>query len=300
MIEAINLAKNFDSKTALQELNATIQNGSIYGLVGSNGAGKSTFLRLIAGVYEPSVGSIKIDGENIFENTKIKNKVFFVSDDYYFLPYSTTNQMAKYLSAFYENWSWERYEKLCSIFPINPSAKIYTFSKGMKRQSALILALSSMPDYLLLDEAFDGIDPVIRTAIRKLLSDDVANRNLTVLISSHNLRELEDFCDQVGLLHDGKVLFQRDIDDLKLGFCKVQCVFDKNFDDSILKSELEILKIDKRESLYTIIAKGNKDDVLDIINEHNPIFSEAISLTLEEVFIYEMEAVGYDYNNIIF
>lgn len=300
MVKTNSLVKNFGEKIAIDDLNIEIESGSIFGLVGSNGSGKSTFLRLLSGVYYPDGGSITVDGEECFENIGLKNKIFFVSDDFFFKPYASLNSMANFLSCFYENWDWERFEKLCTLFPINKKGKISSFSKGMRRQAALILALASKPSYLLLDEAFDGIDPVIRIAIKKLLSDDVSERKMTVIISSHNLRELEDFCDHIGLLHNGKILMEQDIDNLKLGFCKLQAIFDCGIDGKTLKENLHILKLEKREKLYTIIASGDKEEIINIINSLGAKFCEAIPLSLEEIFVYEMEAVGYDYNNIIF
>jgi len=300
MIKATDLVKKFDDFTALKTLNTQIERGSIYGLVGSNGSGKSTFLRLIAGVYRPDGGSIQIEGADVFENMQLKDRIYFVADDLYFFAQSTVNDMADFYKGLYSNWSEEKYKKLCEIFPINPKNKISTFSKGMKRQAAIILALSTQPDYMLLDEAFDGLDPIIRTALRKLISDDIAARNATVIISSHNLRELEDLCDHVGLLHAGKILFERELDEVKLGFCKVQAAFGTAPSLEALKQHLQIMQYDTKGSLVNIIVRGDIDSTLKYINSLSPIFSEAVPLTLEEVFIHEMEAVGYDYNNIIF
>ena len=300
LIKAEKLCKKFNEKLALDNLDLEINDGTIFGLVGSNGSGKSTFLRLISGVYYADGGKITIDGEETYENIELKNKIFFVSDDFYFKPYSNLDQMAKFLSCFYENWDFQRYEKLCSIFPIDKTAKISSFSKGMKRQAALILGLSAKPSYLLLDEAFDGIDPVIRVALKKLLSDDVADRKLTVVISSHNLRELEDFCDHVGLLHKGKIMMEQDIDNLKLGFCKMQAIFSEEKSDESLRERLDLLKLERKNNLVTLIAKGSKEELKKVLEDMGAIYCDIIPLSLEEIFVYEMEAVGYDYNNIIF
>lgn len=300
MMKACNLVKRFDQLTALDSLNATIEDGCICGLVGSNGAGKSTLLRLIAGVYQPSEGSITIDDQPIYENEAIKQQIYFVPDDLYFFPGSTMDDMANYLKKLYVNWNQQRYEELLTKFPMSRKNKLHNSSKGMRRQAALILALSCQPKYLLLDEAFDGLDPVLRLALRKIMADDVAQRGMTVLIASHNLRELEDVCDQVGLLHQGRILFQRELDDLKLGFCKVQAAFKPMVPEEELRKTLDILKLEVSGSMLSVVARGNVEEVSEKLGRFQPLFCEAVPMMLEEIFIYEMEAVGYDYNNVLF
>ncbi|MEG1778482.1 MAG: ABC transporter ATP-binding protein [Oscillospiraceae bacterium] len=299
MIKATALTKRFEDTVALQSLTTEIEKGSIYGLVGSNGAGKSTLLRLIAGIYQPDEGSIQIDGVEIFENEALKDKIFFLADELFFFQGATMDKMAEFYKGVYINWSDEVYKKLSGIFPISSNKRIAGFSKGMQRQAALVLALSTCPEILMLDEAFDGLDPVIRNLLRRILADDVATKGTTVIISSHNLRELEDLCDQVGVLHGGKILFQREIDDLKLGFCKLQAAFKPAITKEAF-SEIELLKFETKGSMVNLIAKGNKEDIISEIEKLNPLFVEAVGLTLEEIFIHEMEAVGYDYSNIIF
>ncbi len=299
MIQATGLVKCFGDFTALSELTTQIQKGSIYGLVGSNGSGKSTFLRLIAGVYIPDGGTLQIDGQAVYENIAVKQRIFFVADDLYFLPQSSMNDMAGFYRGIYHNFSDERYQKLCGIFPLDPKKKITTFSKGMKRQAALLLGLACQPDLLLLDEAFDGLDPVMRGAVRKLLSDEIASREMTVLITSHNLRELEDLCDHVGLLHKGRILFEREIDELKLGFCKVHAAFPEGIGDEML-SGLDLMQVSRNGSLLNLIVRGRSADASEYLLSKGAVFAEGVPLTLEEVFVHEMEAVGYDYNNIIF
>lgn len=300
MIKATNLIKRFDDFTALDRLDTVIEDGCICGLVGSNGAGKSTLLRLMAGVYQPTEGSITVDDEPIYENESIKQQIYFVPDDLYFFPGSTMDDIANYLKRIYVNWNQQRYEDLLTKFPMSRKQKLHTSSKGMRRQAALILALSCQPKYLLLDEAFDGLDPVLRLALRKIMADDVAQRGMTVLIASHNLRELEDVCDQVGLLHQGHILFQRELNDLKLGFCKVQAAFKPMIPEETLRSALDILKLEISGSIVSIVARGAVDEVTEKLEQLQPLFCEAVPMMLEEIFIYEMEAVGYDYNNVLF
>lgn len=299
MIKTTDLTKRFGDFTALDTFNTQIADGSIYGLVGSNGSGKSTLLRVIAGVYRPDGGRVELDGAEPFENPPVKDNLFLVSDDLYFIPQYSMNDMAKFYASLYAGFDMETYTAMCARFPIDPRKKINTFSKGMKRQVALILALACRPQYLLLDEAFDGLDPVIRGALRKILADQIAERSMTVIIASHNLRELEDLCDYMGLLHQGKVIFEREIDEVKLGFCKVQAGFRVMPGPDKLQ-QLNIMQIEQTGSVLSMIVRGNSDEILSYMETLAPLFVETVPLTLEEVFIHEMEAVGYDYNKIIF
>ena len=300
MIAAKNFVKTFDGKNAVDNLNVTIKNGVIYGLVGTNGSGKSTFLRSVCGVYYADEGTVTVDGEEVYENIGAKSKVFFVSDDMYFLPNSSIDDMSKLYSGVYPTWDQEKYEKLTSRFPIDKKAKIKNFSKGMKRQAAIILALSCRPQYLLLDEAFDGLDPVIRVAVRKLIAEEVAERGMTVIISSHNLRELEDFCDTVGILHNGRLIMQQTMESISGRYCKAQVVMDKNSTALDNLQDERILSVKKSGSIYTVSCTMSCDEAEKFIGNFNPVFMDFIPLTLEEVFVSEMEAIGYDTNNIIF
>ncbi|MCI8624035.1 MAG: ABC transporter ATP-binding protein [Provencibacterium sp.] len=300
MIEARSVVMRFEDITALDSFSAEIHRGSIYGLIGSNGSGKSTLLRLMAGVYRPDEGTVTVDTLPVFENEEAKSRVFFVSDDFYYFPQATLDEMAAFYRGFYPSFSMERYRQIAAMFPIDPGRKIQTFSKGMQRQVALILGLAAQTDYLLLDEAFDGLDPILRTALRRILADDVARRNIAVVITSHNLRELEDMCDQVGLIHRGAILFQREIDELKLGFCKVQAAFRPLPDPERLREQLDILQLETRGSLMHMVVRGGSSQVLSVLESYGPLFAESLPLTLEEVFINEMEAIGYDYNNVLF
>ena len=300
MITAKNFTKIFDDKTAVDNLDISIGNGCIYGLVGTNGSGKSTFLRTVSGVYYADKGTVMVDGQEVYENIAAKSKVFFVSDDMYFLPNSSIEDMSKLYKTIYPTWNQQKYDNLTEKFPIDKNKKVKNFSKGMKRQAAIILALSCQPQYLLLDEAFDGLDPVIRVAVRKLIAEEVLERNMTVIISSHNLRELEDFCDTVGILHNGRLIMQHTMDTLSDRFCKAQVVMDKAGTALENLQENNILSVKKSGSIYTVVCAMSCDQAEKYLGRFNPVFMDFIPLTLEEVFVYEMEAIGYDTNNIIF
>ena len=298
MIEARKLTKKFDTVAALDGISFSISSGSLFGLVGSNGAGKSTFLRTLAGVYAPDGGEVLVDGLTPFENSAVKSKLFFISDYPYFIPQSTLIDMADFYSRIYPNWNKKRFEELCSLFPIGTKDKILNMSKGMQRQAALICALASQPSYLLLDEIFDGLDPVMRQLLKRIVSNEVSERGMTVIIASHNLRELEDCCDHIGLFHKGGVIFERDLDELKLGINKVQAVL-KPMPDLSAFAPLDIVKTELHGSLINLVVRGSKEEILTKINSLNPIFAEVLPLTLEEVFISEMEVAGYDLDNIL-
>ena len=297
MLKATALQKRFEDKMALDGLDTEIGRGCIYGLVGPNGSGKSTLMRLMSGVYRPDGGSITLEGEEIFDNIAAKDRIFYLSDDLYFPPKSTTDDLMKFYRGLYSGFSMETYRRLCGYFPIDPAKRLSTFSKGMRRQAALMVALSCGTDYLLLDEAFDGLDPVIRLMVKKLIAEQIAERDTTVVISSHNLRELEDLCDQIGLLSAGHLLFEKDIDALKLGFCKVQAAYDHPVDWQ--GTGLTILEKKQRGMLVSLLVRGTPEETLQVLNTLSPRFAEVIPMTLEEVFIGEMEAVGYDYSNIL-
>lgn len=302
MIELKEFTKKFDGFTALEAVTFQVEEGSIFGLVGSNGAGKSTLLRGISGVYAPDGGQALIDGQEPYENTELKSRVFFVSDYPYFMAQFSLRDMADFFRRLYPNWSQEEYQRLCKIFPLDQKMKIHNMSKGMQRQAALICALSTMPDYLLMDEVFDGLDPVMRQLLKRVVSERAAERKMTVVIASHNLRELEDFCDHVGLIHRGGVIFERELDDLKLGIHKVQAVYRPALDSSALeelREKLDIVKLETRGSMVSFVARGTEEEIAAVINGRNTIFFETLPLSLEEVFISEMEAAGYDLDRIL-
>lgn len=299
MIEAVNLTKKFDDIVAVDHVNATIRDGNVFGLIGTNGAGKSTFLRMAAGVLRPDEGGITIDGMEVFENEKAKMRFFYISDDQYFFSNATPRDMMAYYKAVYPAFDEERFHGLMKSFDLNERRKINTFSKGMKKQLSVICGVCAGTDYLFCDETFDGLDPVARQAVKSLFAGEIAQRGLTPVVASHNLRELEDICDHVGLLHRGGILFSRDLDDMKLGINKAQCVFD----EPVAKEDftpLEVMQLESRGSLYTITVRAGRDELAARIQELRPIFYEVLPLTLEEIFISETEARGYDIKKLLF
>ncbi len=298
MICAKNITMQFDDFTALKNLNCEIPDGIIYGLVGSNGAGKSTFLRLLSGVYKPKSGEITVDGAPVYENPHVKRKILYVPDELYFLPQSNMKIMANLYRSVYDDFSMERFDKLTKTFGLNPKGNFNTFSKGMKRQAATILALSAMPQYLFFDETFDGLDPVMRNLVKQVIYNDVMERKTTTIITSHSLRELEDTCDQLALLHKGGVVFESDIQNLKTSLFKVQVAFKESFDRTKFEN-IEMLNYTQAASVATFIAKGDRDAVAAQIRTMNPLLLDVLPLNLEEVFVYEMEALGYAFKDIL-
>ncbi|KHE72799.1 ABC transporter ATP-binding protein [Halobacillus sp. BBL2006] len=298
MIEVRGVDKSYEKERILKDVSFTVGKGSIYGLLGSNGAGKTTLMRIIAGILKQNSGRVCVLKEDVFENSVIKQRMVFLPDALYFLPQYTVKQMADFYRGMYENWNEERYEKLKELFNLNENKKVSQFSKGMQRQVALWLSMSVMPDVLVLDEPFDGLDAVIRKKVKNLIFQDVASREMTVLISSHNLREVEDICDHVGILHNGELLLERDLDDLKEDIHKVQVAF-KDENEHILESDLNIVYQERRGSVLLLIVKGNENEISRTINRFNPIVYDRLSLTLEEIFIYEMGGAGYAIENIL-
>ena len=298
MIKIDNVSKSFGKVQALDKLSIEINSGSVFGLVGSNGSGKSTLLRILAGVYTADAGKITIDDMDIYDNPDVKGKCCFVSDFPYFSNNATLSRLSKLYKSIYPNWSDKKYKELCSTFPIEEKANVITMSKGMQRQVALILALSTCPKYLFLDEIFDGLDPVVRQLVKKLIIGEITESNMSVVIASHNLRELEDLCDHVGLLHKGGILLEQELDNLKLQLHRIQAAFNRSLPSDAF-STLDVVSIKNTGKLYNLVVRGDKEEIYRLINTYNPIFTESLSLTLEEIFISEMEVAGYDINNIV-
>ncbi|MCR5808400.1 MAG: ABC transporter ATP-binding protein [Clostridiales bacterium] len=298
MITAKDLTKKFDSFTALNSLNCSIPEGCIYGMVGSNGAGKSTLLRLISGIYRADGGSVEIDGKNVYDDPEVKNRLVFVPDELYFLPRANLIRMARLYASVYERFSYDKFKNLVRTFKLSPTANIGTFSKGMKRQAATILALSCNADFILFDETFDGLDPVMRNLVKNLLYDDVMERKATAVITSHSLRELEDTCDQLSLLHKGGIIFESDIGNLKTSLFKVQVAFSGEYDRSKFQG-VDMLSFTKHGSVSSLIVRGDREETAAKIKAMDPILFEILPLSLEEVFVYEMDALGYEFSEVL-
>ena len=280
---------------ALNTLSCTIPSGCIYGMIGSNGAGKSSFLRLLSGVYRPNSGEITVDGEGVWENPAVKSRILFVPDELYFLPQSNMTDMAGMYRAIYPRFDRERFLRLSDLFGLDARANIASFSKGMRRQAATVLALSAKPDYLLFDETFDGLDPVMRQLVKKVIYEDVIERQATAIITSHSLQELEDTCDQLALLHRGGIVLQSDVQDLKTALFKVQTAFEGNFGRERFEG-INILSYTQMGSVCTFIVRGDREATEARIRAMGPLLLDVLPLTLEEVFIYEMQALGYSYD----
>ena len=298
MIKADGIVKIFDDVKSLDEVSLLIDNGSIFGLIGSNGSGKSTFLRILSGIYRPESGNIFFDGENVWERPDVKREIVYLSDEQYFPPHATVYEMMKFYSSVYPSFSRERYKQLVSLFGLDERRKITTFSKGMQKQVQFLIGVSCNARYLFCDETLDGLDPVMRQTVRKIIAEEVAARGMTVIFASHNLKEIEDICDHVALLHKGKLLFEAGIDDIKLGVHKVQLSFPKERADEAQEKlfALDNVSCARRGSLFTIVVRGTEEEVEARLNELEPLFIEFIPLTLEEIFITEMEERGYDFN----
>lgn len=299
MIKADNLTKRFQGVTAVDHIHAEIQDGTVFGLIGTNGAGKSTFLRMAAGILKPDEGTITLDGEAVFEDIRVKARCFYIPDEPYFLGNGTADDMKTFYQGIYPNFDTDRFAKLLKSFELDGRRKIQTFSKGMKKQLAVLLGICAGTDYLFCDETFDGLDPVMRQTVKSLFANDIEERNLTPVIASHNLRELEDICDHVGLLHRGGMLLSKDLDDMKMNIHKIQCVLPAGLDRTNLQ-DFDIMTVEQRGSLLTLTVRGQKEEIQARMQSYHPVFFEMIPLSLEEIFISETEVAGYDIKKLIF
>lgn len=299
MIRINQLTKSFDKERAIDEVSLHIQKGSIYGLLGSNGAGKTTLLKVLAGIYRGDKGSVQIHKQDVFENIELKAKIIFMPDAPYFFPQSSILQMASYYKRIYPQWSQQRFDELGQIFKLDQKRKLHRMSKGMQRQAAFWLALSCMPELLIMDEPIDGLDPVMRQQIKNLLFQEVSDRQLTVLISSHNLREIEDLCDHVGIMHKGQMIVEKELDDLKADTHKIQVAFRHPEEAKAIQSELNLLHIEQRGSIMLFIVKGEREQIKTQFQAFKPYVLDILPLTLEEIFIYEMGDAGYDVTPLI-
>ena len=299
MIKAYGISKRYEKENVLENLSMNVEKGSIYGLIGSNGAGKSTLLNVLSGVYKQDSGSCEIDGEEVFENTKIKAKIAYITDDPFYFSGATMKEMALFSNRIYPGFSMEKFEKTAAMFPLDVNKKLASFSKGMKRQAAIILAIAREPEVLLCDECFDGLDVVVRQTVKGIFVSEAAERGMTVVISSHNLREMENLCDTIGILHDNKIVVERSMTDIREMMHRYSAAYKPMVDVEELKSRLNVVSLKVRGNILEIVARGEADEIEKILSEYNPILIDKTELTLEDIFIYEMEVNGYDFTKIL-
>lgn len=300
MIEAVHVKKNFDKIQAVDDISATIQEGSVFGLIGTNGAGKSTFMRMMCGVLKPDEGKILIDDIPVYENEQAKAKLFYISDDQYYFSTGTPDDMLRYYQVIYPAFDSTKCKELLGRFGLETRRKISTFSKGMKKQLSVLMGICANTKYLLCDETFDGLDPVMRQAVKSIFVNEMEERGMTPIIASHNLRELEDICDHIGLLHKGGILLSKDLEDMKCNIHKLQCVFSNPEDITSIEKRVEVIRKEQRGQLYTLTIRGTQEEIEQQAANLNPVFYEVLPLSLEEIFISETEVVGYDIKNLIF
>ena len=296
MLEAKNVVKTFDGFRALDGATLTAPAGAVYGLVGPNGAGKSTLIRHLTGVYRPDSGELLLGGEPVYENPAVKRRMAAIADDWYYFPQSSIREMAGFYAGLYPTFSWERYNKLREAFPLPEKQMLRRMSKGMQKQAAFWLTMSCMPEVLILDEPVDGLDPVMRRQVWSLLLGDVEERGLTVLVSSHNLRELEDVCDRVGIIDRGRMLLERVLSEMQENMTKLQLVRPEG---AALPQELDVLHTAGQGRLKTLIIRGRAAEVTARLERLEPIFMDAVPLTLEEIFIYELGGEGHEVRDIV-
>lgn len=297
MIEVKGLTKHFGNFKALDSLDLHVKEGSVYGLLGPNGAGKTTLIKHLMGIYRQDSGTVLVQGEPVYENPNMKSSIGYISDDLYFFSQYTIDEMADFYASLYPQWSWERYKLLKQVFPIDSKRRVTRLSKGMQKQVAFWLSICTLPRLMILDEPVDGLDPVMRKKVWNLVLQDVAEYKTTVLVSSHNLRELEDVCDHVGILHNGKIVVERELDNIKSDIHKLQIAFSGEVPKDFLSDE-EVLHTSKNGSVLLMIVKGERDRLLTKVQNHNPVILDLLPLTLEEIFIYELGGMGYDIQNI--
>ena len=295
MIEIKDLSLSLGEKKVLDDINLKVEKGSVFGFLGSNGAGKSTLMRCMCGVYEPGSGSVCIDGENVYDNAEAKARIFFVNDETVQYTSFTLRQLKDYYKSYYKNFSEETFERLLAKVALPIDKKLSTYSKGMKRQSIVIIALACRTEYLMLDEAFDGLDPAMRMAVKNMITDEIFDNGTSVIVSSHNIAEISGICDRVMLIHGGKIVLCNEVDSITSGFCKLQLVFDGSApdDDSIKAAVPGLIKTMRTGSVVQMIVHAGEEQAVKSAQALSPRMTEAVSLTLEEVFIYEMEARGY-------
>ncbi len=297
MIEIREVTKKYGKFTAVYKLSMTVDKGSVYGLVGYNGAGKTTLLKTVAGIYRADGGSVTVDGVDVFDSADVKRRMFYVPDDLYFNYNSSIEKMAKFYAGYYPKFSFETLDKLCGVFKLDKTARINSFSKGMQRQAAMILGMSTLPEILLLDESFDGLDPAKRSLMNNMLIEYAADRECSIIVSSHNLHELTDICDHIALINGKRIVLDCSVDDISASRCKFRVVFadEKSREDF---ADFDIKRFDKDGKIVTLSLGGDPEENEKKLNAMSPLLVEKYPLTLEEIFLEEMEDTDYDFKEI--
>lgn len=298
MINVTGLSKSFDGFYALSDLNLHVKKGSIYGLIGTNGSGKTTLIKHLTGVLQPDQGEIKIDDTPVYDNLELKRKTGYIPDDLFFFSNYNLRESARFYKSLYPNWNKDRFREMTDLFQLSERRRISRFSKGMQKQAAFILTMCAMPDFLILDEPIDGLDPIIRKLVWKFIVEDVAEREMTVLVSSHNLREMEGICDSIGILNKGKMMIERDLDELKSDIHKIQVAFSEKPESPY--GDLNVLHYETRGSVDLLIVRNRRNTVDEIIRQYNPLLFDILPLSLEEIFIYELGGEHSEIQSILF
>ncbi len=296
MIEVRNVMKEFDGFRALDDMSMTVPTGAVYGLVGPNGAGKSTIIRHLTGIYRQDAGEITIDGAPVFENPEVKSRIAYIPDDIFYYANASIREMMDFYRSIYPHFDAERFKKLADVFGLDPKRQMRRLSKGMQKQAAFWIAVSLRPEILILDEPVDGLDPVMRRRIWSIIMADVAENGTTVLVSSHNLRELEDVCDSVGIMNKGKIMIERSLNELQENIVKIQLALP---DGESLPQGLDILHKSNTGRLQSLIMHGTQEDLTEKLQSAHPLFIDAVPLTLEEIFIYELGGADYEVKDIV-
>ena len=296
MIEVRDVVKEFDGFRALNGLTLTVPKGSVYGMVGPNGAGKSTIIRHLTGIYRQDSGTIMIDGQPVFENPAVKERIAYIPDDIHYFSNATIKETMHFYKSIYPKFDEARFNKLGEVFQLDLNRQMRRLSKGMQKQAAFWIAVSMRPDVMILDEPVDGLDPVMRRQIWSVIMSDVAENGTTVLVSSHNLRELEDVCDHVGIMNKGEILIERSLSDLQENIVKLQLALP---DGTELPEGLEIVHQSRNGRLQSLIVRGKQDEILERVSMANPLFVDAVPLSLEEIFIYELGGADYEVKDIV-
>lgn len=296
MIEVRNVMKEFDGFRALDDMSMTVQTGSVYGLVGPNGAGKSTIIRHLTGIYRQDAGEITIDGAPVFENPEVKSRIAYIPDEIFYYSNASIREMMDFYRSIYPHFDAERFKKLADVFGLDPKRQMRRLSKGMQKQAAFWIAVSLRPEILILDEPVDGLDPVMRRQIWSIIMADVAENGTTVLVSSHNLRELEDVCDSVGIMNKGKIMIERSLNELQENIVKIQLALP---DGESLPEGLDILHKSNTGRLQSLIMHGTQEELTEKLQSAHPLFIDAVPLTLEEIFIYELGGADYEVKDIV-